>query len=54
MMDILRSKAMLSFALSFIPEGGKNAHSIYPALRAPILIRSDSLTFEKSKANNSL
>ena len=30
-MDILRTKAVLNFALSLIPKGGKNASSIYPA-----------------------
>ena len=48
MMDILRTKAMLNFALSLIP----NAPSIYPASKAPILMRNDSLTSEESKAKN--
>ena len=32
---------MLNFALSSILKGGKNAFSIYPALKALILIRYD-------------
>ena len=32
MTDILRTKAMLIFALFLIPKGGKNAPIIYPAL----------------------
>ena len=35
MTDILRTKAMLIFALSLIHKGGKNAPSIYPALKGP-------------------
>ena len=50
--DILRTKVMLNFALSLIPKGGKNAPSVCPALKAPILIRNDSLTSEESKAEN--
>ena len=46
MTDILRAKTVLNFALSLIPKGGKNAPSIYPGLKAPILIRNDSLTSE--------
>ena len=53
-MDILRTKAMLNFALFLIPKRGKNAPSIYPALKAPTLIRYDSLTSEESKAKNRL
>ena len=41
---------MLNFALFSLPKGGKNASSIYPALKAPILIRFDSLTSKESKA----
>ena len=52
--DILRTKAMLNFALFLIPKGGKNAPSIYPAFKVPILIRTDSLTSEESKAKNCL
>ena len=37
MTDILRTKEWLSFALSSIPKGGKNAPSIYPALKTSIL-----------------
>ena len=48
--DILRTKALLNFALPLIPKGGKNAPSIYPALKAPILIKNDSLTSEESRA----
>ena len=47
--DILRTKAMLSFASFSIPMGGKNAPFIYPALKALILIRNGSLTPEDSK-----
>ena len=54
MTDILRTKAMLNFALFLIPREAKNAPSIYPALKAPILIRNDSLTSEVSKAKNRL
>ena len=45
---------MLSYASSLIPKGGKNASSIYPALKLPIFIRNDSLTSEEWKAKNSL
>ena len=45
---------MLNFALSLIPKGGKNTPSVYPALKAPILIRYDSLTFEESKTKHRL
>ena len=48
--DILRTKAMLNFSLSLIPKRGKNTPYIYPALKAPILIRNDCLTSEESKA----
>ena len=41
---------MLKFALSLIPKRGKNAPSIYPALKVPILIRNDSLTSEEPTA----
>ena len=41
---------MLNFRLFLIPKGGQNAPSIYPALKAPILIRNGSLISEKSKA----
>ena len=54
MTDILRTKATLNFALSLISNGGKNSPSIYPALKASILIRNDSLTSEESKAKNRL
>ena len=52
-MDILRTKAVLNFALSLIPKGGKNA-TFYLALQAPILIRNDSLTSEESNTKNHL
>ena len=45
---------MLNFALSLIPKGSKNAPFIYRALKAPILIRNDSLTSEESKAKKPL
>ena len=45
---------MLNYALSLIPGEAKNALSIYPALKAPVLIRNDSLTSEKSTAENCL
>ena len=54
MTDIFRTKAMLNFALSLIPRGGQNAPFIYPALKAPILIRNDSLTSEETTAKNRL
>ena len=54
MTDILRTKAMLNFALSLIPKGGKNAPFIYPALKASILTRNDSLNSEESTAKNRL
>ena len=54
MTDILRTIAMLNFACSLIPKGSKNVPSIYPVLKAPILIRTDSLTSEEPKAKNSL
>ena len=53
MRDILSTKAVLNFALSFIPKGGKNAPSIFPALKAPVSI-SNGLTSEESKAKNRL
>ena len=52
MTNILRIKAVLDFTLRSIPKGGKNATSTYPALKASILIRNDSLTSEESKAKN--
>ena len=52
MTDNLRTKAMLNFAMSSVPKGGKNIPSIYPPLKAPILIRNDSLTSEESTARN--
>ena len=54
MTDFLRTKAMLNFALSLIPKRDKNTPSVYPALKAPILIRYDSLTFEESKTKHRL
>ena len=54
MTDILRTTAILNFALSLIPKGGKNTPSTHPALKAPILIRNDSLASEESKAKNQL
>ena len=41
---------MLNFAMFSIPKGDKNASSVCPALKAPILIRNDSLTSEEFKA----
>ena len=54
-MTVLRTKAMLNFALSLIPKGGKKC-TFYLSLKAPILIRNDRLTSEesKSKAKNCL
>ena len=43
---------MLNFAWSLILKGVKKC--IYSALKAPILIRNDSLTSEDSKAKNVL
>ena len=54
MADILRTKAMLNFALFSLPKRGKNVSSTHPALKAPILIRNDSLTSEESKAKSRL
>ena len=48
------NKAMPNFALFLLPKGGKNASSIYPAFKAPILIRNESLISEESKAKNRL
>ena len=45
---------MLNFELFLIPNGGKNAPSIHPALKAPILIRNDSLTSKEFKAKKRL
>ena len=53
-MDILSTKAMLNFVLSFIPKGGKKCTFNLSSLKAPILIKNDSLTFEESKAKNRL
>ena len=47
-----KSKAEL--CIVFNSQGGKNAPSIYPALKGSILIRNASLTFEESKAKNRL
>ena len=52
--DILSTKAMLNFVLSFIPKGGKKCTFNLSSLKAPILIKNDSLTFEESKAKNRL
>ena len=52
--NISRTKAMLNFALFSILKGGKNVPSIYPALKASILIKSDSITSEDYKAKNRL
>ena len=54
MTDILRTKAMLNFTLSLIPKRDKNAPFIYPSLKAPILIRNESLTSKESTAKNRL
>ena len=48
--DMLRTKAVPDFALSLIPRETKNAPSRYPALKALILIRNDSLISKESKA----
>ena len=48
--DFLRTKPVLNFALPLIP----NAPSIYPTLKATILIRNNSLTSEESEAKNRL
>ena len=53
MKDNLRTKAMLNFALFLLPKAGQNVSSIYPASKALILIRNDSLTSEESKAKKS-
>ena len=45
--DILSTNAVLNFALSLIPVGGKNTPSIYPALEGPILIRNYSYAYLK-------
>ena len=52
MTDILRTKAMLNFAYSVIPKGGKNAPSTYPSLKALVLIILISLTSEEFKSKN--
>ena len=49
MTNILRTKKMLKFALSSVLKESKNASSINPASKTPILIRNDSLASEKSK-----
>ena len=51
---ILRTKAMLNSTLSLILKGGKNAPSIHPPLKVPILIKHDILNSEESKAKNRL
>ena len=51
MTDILRTKAMLNFALSLIPKGGKKCTFYLSSFESPILIRNDSLTSEEFKAN---
>ena len=50
--DILRTKAMLNFALFTIPKEDKDASPIYPAFKVPILVRNNSLTSEESKAKS--
>ena len=53
MTDILRTKGNDEFRIIFNSQGRqKNAPSIYPALRASILIRNDSLTSDECKAKN--
>ena len=42
------------FCIVFDPKGDKSAPFIYPALKAPILIRNDSLISEDSKAKKGL
>ena len=55
LMDILRTKAMLNFALFFFSKEAKMRFLfLKPALKAPILISNDSLTSEESKAKNRL
>ena len=54
MTDIWRMKEMLNFALSLILNEVKSAPSIYAALKAPILIRNDSITSKESKAEKML
>ena len=54
MTDILKTKAMLNFALSSIPKAEKNVPSIYAALKVLTLIRNDSLTSQVSKAKSHL
>ena len=54
MTEILRTKAMLNFALSSISKRGKNAPSIYNTLKASVFIRNDSLTAEESTAKKCL
>ena len=45
---------MLNFELSSIPKKAKNAPSLYPALKVPILIRNDGLMSYESKAKTRL
>ena len=52
MTDILRSKAMLNFALPLIPKGGKKCSLYLSSFESPHLIRNDSLTSEESKAKS--
>ena len=47
--NILRKEEMLNLACLQFPREVKNAASIYPPLKALILIRNNSLTFEESK-----
>ena len=43
---------MVNFAFSLIPKGGKNAPSIYPALKELVLIRKNDLTCDQFLAKN--
>ena len=57
MTEILRTKGMLTFALSFkIYKGGKSCtfHVSYFLIGVPLLIRSDGLTTEEFKEQNPL
>ena len=54
-MTYFEEKSNAGFCSFFqFPREAKNASSICPTLKGPILIRNDSLTSDESKAKNRL
>ena len=52
--NMLRSKAILNFALFSIPKGGRNGTFHLSSFKSATLIKNDSLPSEESKAKNCL